>query len=110
MFDNATPAAPAVSAAAILPYVSISGSSVAGTSVLFDVKAALAANPTWRIQSEGTQYNFGMDARGGCATPNSFSITGRQIGHLFKWPSALSEASYNDSARTQSKFYLYTTE
>ena len=101
LYNNTPPTAPAVAAAAILPYVSISGSSITGTTVVFDVKSALAANPAWAIQSEGTNYNFGMDARGGCATPNAFSITGRQAGHLFKWPTGSDEAAYFDSAKTQ---------
>lgn len=101
IYNNTPPTAPAVTSASILPYVSISGTAVTGTTVVFDVNAALTANPTWRIQSEGTTYNFGMDARGGCATPNAFSITGQQKGHLFEWPSAIVQAAYSDSARTQ---------
>lgn len=101
IYDNTPPTAPAVTSAGILPYVSINGTAITGTTVVFDVKAALAANPTWRIQSEGTTYNFGMDARGGCATPNAFNIAGRQSGHLFEWPSAGVQATYSDSGRTQ---------
>jgi hypothetical protein len=99
IYDGNTSAA--VTAAGILPYVSISGSPATGTNVLFNTKAAFAANPNWKIQSEGQTYIFGIDARGGCATANSFSIGGRQTGHLFEWPSAASQARYDDSARTQ---------
>lgn len=91
----------AVSAASILPYVSIIGSPVSGTVALFDTKKAFTANPDWKIQSEGQTYVFGIDARGGCATPNSFSIAGRQTGHLFEWQSPDNQARYDDSARTQ---------
>jgi len=98
---NTPPTSSAVSAASILPYVSISGSAATGTTVIFNTKAALADNPTWKIQSEGNTYIFGMDARGGCSTPNTFSIAGRQTGHIFHWQSADNEAHYDDSARTQ---------
>ena len=101
LYDNTPPTSPAVASAAILPYVSVNGSALTGTAVVFDVRSALSANPTWRFQSEGTTLNFGMDARGGCATQNSFSIQGRQVGHLFEWPSATVQASYSDSARAQ---------
>lgn len=106
LFNNTPPTAPAVSSAAILPYVTVNGSALTGTTVVFDVRSALSANPSWRFQSEGTIFNFGMDARGGCATPGAFSIQGRQIGHLYEWPSAGTQASYSDSARSQvSSFY-----
>ncbi|MBL0358080.1 MAG: T9SS type A sorting domain-containing protein [Chitinophagaceae bacterium] len=98
---NTPPTSTAVSNASILPYVTISGSSATGTTVIFDTRAALAANPGWKIQSEGNTYIFGMDARGGCATANAFSIAGRQTGHIYQWPSQVSEARYDDSARTQ---------
>jgi hypothetical protein len=101
IFNNTPPTSTAVSGAAILPYINISGSAATGTTVVFDSKAAFAANPSWKIQSEGNTYIFGMDARGSCATPNAFSITGRQTGHLFQWPSPVNEAKYDDSARTQ---------
>lgn len=101
LYNNTPPTNTAVSNASILPYVSINGSALTGTTVVFDVRAALTANPAWRIQSEGTTYTFGMDARGGCATPNAFSIQGRQAGHLFDWPTATSQATFSDSARTQ---------
>jgi hypothetical protein len=101
LYNNTPPTAPLVTGSAIAAYVSINGSALTGTTVVFDVRAALAANPTWLIQSEGTTYNFGMDARGGCATPNAFSIQGRQVGHLFEWPSASAQVSYSDSAKTQ---------
>ena len=101
LFDNTPPTAPAVSFGAIAPYVSLNGNSLSGTAVVFNVRSALSANPSWLFQSEGTNYNFGIDARGGCATPASFSIQGRQTGHLFEWPSAGLNASYSDSARSQ---------
>lgn len=101
IYSNTPPTATVVSNASILPYVSITGSSITGTKVTFDVKGALAANPDWRIQSEGTNYNFGMDARGSCATANAFNIAGRQSGHVFHWPSAVLERTYSDSARSQ---------
>ncbi len=100
-YINTPPSATLVPNASVLPYISITGSSITGTKVVLDVRSALAANPNWRIQSEGTNYNFGMDARGSCATPNVFSITGRQVGHVFHWPSAAIEASYTDAARSQ---------
>ena len=101
IYVNTPPTSPAISNASILPYVSISGSANTGTTVTFDTKTALANNPSWRIQSEGTTYIFGMDARGSCATPVSFNINGRQIGHIFQWPSPANEATFNDSAKTQ---------
>lgn len=101
LYNNTPPTASLVTFASIAPYVSISGSALTGSIVVFDARAALTANPTWFFQSEGTNYNFGMDARGGCATPNAFSIQGRQTGHLFDWTSAISQATYSDTARTQ---------
>lgn len=101
LYINTPPTSSVVSAAAILPYVSISGSAATSTTVLFDVKTALANNPTWSIQSEGTTYIFGMDARGSCETPNTFTIGGLQSGHLYEWPSPAAQAVYNDLARTQ---------
>ncbi len=101
IYVNTPPAVAAVASAAVAPYVSITGNAITGTTAIFDVRAALAANPSWKIQSEGTNYTFGMDARGSCATPNAFSITGRQSGHLFEWRSPVSPAVYNDSAKTQ---------
>lgn len=98
---NTPPSTTAVSNADMTPYVSISGSAITGTTVVLDIKAALTANSTWLIQSEGTSYNFGIDARGSCATPNAFSIAGKQLGHLFEWPSPTTQARYDDSARIQ---------
>ncbi len=102
IFINTPPTSAAISNASILPYVSISGSSAAGTTVVFNTKAAFAANPLWKIQSEGTNYTFGMDARGSCVTPNTFSINGQQTGHLFQWLSPANQAHFDDSARNNS--------
>jgi len=101
IFVNTPPTSTSVSNAAIAPYVSITGSAVTGTNVVFDVRTALADNPSWKIQSEGTNYSFSIDARGSCITPASFSITGSQTAHVFQWPSPDAEAAFNDPARAQ---------
>ncbi len=101
IFNNTVPSPTAVTGASIAPYVTITGSAITGTEVSFNARAAFNDNPTWRIQSEGTTYIFGMDARGSCATPNAFSIAGRQVARTFQWPSPASEAVFDDSARTQ---------
>jgi len=98
---NTPPSSANVSNSDMAPYISISGSAITGTTVVLDVKAALAANPSWKIQSEGTTYTFGIDARGSCATPNAFNIAGKQLGHLNEWPSPVNQARYDDSARIQ---------
>ena len=102
IYDNTPPTSTAVTNASILPYVSITGSSATSTTVVFDVQTALANNPSWKIQSEGTNYSFAIDARGSCATPNSFSIGGSQTAHVFQWPSPSSEAQFNDPGKIQS--------
>ncbi len=99
--NNTVPAPTNLTAANVAPYISIEGSSITGTTVTFNARAALTDNPNWKVQSEGTFYTFGMDARGSCATPNAFSIAGRQVGRTYQWPSPAAEATFDDSARTQ---------
>ncbi len=101
IYNNTPPTFSSISNAGILPYVSITGSSATGTAVVFDARTALANNPSWKIQSEGTNYSFAIDARGSCATPSSFSITGSQTAHVYQWPSQSEEAAFNDPGRTQ---------
>ena len=109
LYINSHPGFTSVSNTAILPYVSISGNSLTGTTVVLDTKTALALNPSWRIQSEGTFYTFGMDAKGSCATPNSFSINGRQTGHLYQWPTAANQAVFNNPAKAQTNSTFINT-
>ncbi|MEN9569154.1 MAG: hypothetical protein RL172_385, partial [Bacteroidota bacterium] len=101
IYINTPPTSTQVSAAAILPYINITTAALTGTTVVFDVKAALTANPTWLIQSEGTTITFGMDARGGCETANTFTIAGSQNATTYQWPSPANQANFSDSARAQ---------
>jgi hypothetical protein len=99
-FVNTPPTFTAVNNADVAPFVTISGSAATGTTVVFNARAALAANPTWRLQSEGTFYAFSIAASGSCATPNNFAVTGRNFARVAGWPNSVAEATFEDSAIT----------